>query len=103
MRGSIAKKMESYDQMDTVNAKATAGETPVKKYDTPITYFKQAINYDVKEASNPNLTAKARKHYSMNAEAGLKSIGEMNKPVAYMKGSIKKRPSFMERMTKNSK
>ena len=100
MRGSIAKKMESYDQMDTVNAKSNA-----KMYsaDGPIKYFKQAINYDVREASNPNLTAKAKKHYSMNAEADLKSIGEMNKPMTYMKGSIKKRPSFMERMTKNSK
>ena len=103
MRGSIAKKMESYDQMDTKSAKATAGETAAKMYDGPIKYFKQAINYNVKEASNPSLSSSARKHYAENAQHDMKSIGEMNKPMAYMKGSVKKRSSFMERMTKNSK
>jgi hypothetical protein len=94
---------KDFDQMDSKNANKTAGESVVRAYDNPIKYFKQAINYDIKEASNSNLTQSARNNYAKNAQHDMKSIGEMNKPMAYMKGSVKKRPSFMERMTKNSK
>jgi len=74
-----AATFKDFDQMDTKNAKKTAGEGSMSTMysDGPIKYFKQSIKYDVKEATNPNLTSSARKHYSMNAEAGMKSPGKM--------------------------
>ena len=80
---------KDFDQMDSKNAKKTAGESVAKAYDTPIKYFKQAINYNVKEASNPSLSSSARKHYAENAQHDLKSIGKMNKPMAYKHGPMK--------------
>jgi hypothetical protein len=81
---------KSFDQMDSKNAMATAGEgpmemkAPMEMKTSPINYFKQSIKYDIKEATNPNLTSSARKHYSMNAEAGMKSPGKMVKAPATM-------------------
>ncbi len=37
--------------------------------------MKKSEKYDIKEASNQDLTASARKNYSENAEAGLKMMG----------------------------
>ena len=70
---------KDFNQMDTVNAEKTAGESSMSTMysDGPIKYFKQSIKYDVKEATNPNLTSSARKHYSMNAEADMKSMAPM--------------------------
>ena len=80
---------KDFDQMDSKNAEKTAGESVAKAYDTPIKYFKQAINYNVKEASNPSLSSSARKHYAENAQHDMKSIGKMNKPMAYKHGAMK--------------
>jgi len=113
MRGSIAKKMESYDQMDTKNAKATAGETAAKMYDGPIKYFKQSIKYNNSTRATAIKVAADEKDMTHASPKGKKELkhdvssmishATMNKPIAYMKGSVKKRSSFMERMTKNSK
>jgi hypothetical protein len=87
---------KSFDQMDSKNAMATAGEapmemkTPMEMKESPINYFKQAIKYDIKEASNSNLSASARKHYSRNAEADVKSMSKMgDKTMAYKFGAMK--------------
>jgi hypothetical protein len=87
---------KSFDQMDSKNDMATAGEGPVEMKapmemkTSPINYFKQSIKYDIKEASNSNLSASARKHYSRNAEADVKSMSKMGgKTMAYKFGAMK--------------
>ena len=87
---------KSFDQMDSKNAMATAGEapmemkTPMEMKSSPINYFKQSIKYDIREASNSNLSASARKHYSRNAEADVKSMSKMgDKTMAYKFGAMK--------------
>ena len=77
MRGSVAKNMGSFDQMDSQNAMATAGETPVEMSGGPIKYFKGKINYDIKEASNSNLSQSARNNYAKNAQHDMKSMAPM--------------------------
>jgi len=112
MRGSIAKKMESYDQMDTVNA----NETAAKMNDGPIKYFKQSIKYnnsakataikvaaDEKDMVHASSKGKKELKHDVSSMISHASPSPMNKPMTYMKGSVKKRPSFMDRMTKNSK
>ena len=85
---------KSFDQMDSQNAMATAGEAPIEMKSSPINYFKQSIKYDIKEATNPNLSSGARKHYSMNAEAGMKSPGKMVKaPMTMGKAPIGQKPA----------
>lgn len=74
--------MPSFDQMDSKNAMATAGEAPIK-------YFKQKINYDIKEASNSNLSQSARNHYAKNAQHDMKSMGKKYGSMAHMDGSMK--------------
>ena len=87
-----------FDQMDTTNAMATAGEgpmemneapmkldktpmemneAPMKLDKSPIGYFKQSIKYDIREAANPNLTSSAKKHYADNAASAIKMSGSM--------------------------
>ena len=80
---------KDFDQMDSKNAKKTAGESVAKAYENPIKYFKQAIKYNVKEASNPSLSASARKHYAENAQHDMKSMGKMDKTMAYKHGAMK--------------
>jgi hypothetical protein len=46
--------------------------------ENPIGYFKQSIKYNVKEASNPSLSASARKHYAENAQHDMKSMAPMH-------------------------
>lgn len=112
MRGSIAKNMESYDQMDTVNA----NETAAKMNDGPIKYFKQSIKYnnsakataikvaaDEKDMVHASSKGKKELKHDVSSMISHASPSPMNKPMTYMKGSVKKRPSFMDRMTKNSK
>ena len=77
MRGSVAKNMGSFDQMDSQNAMATAGETPAEMSGGPIKYFKGKINYDIKEASNSNLSQSARNNYAKNAQHDMKSMAPM--------------------------
>ena len=75
-----AATFKDFDQMDTKNAESVAEmKAPMEMSDGPIKYFKQSIKYDIKEATNPNLTSSARKNYSMNAEADMKSPGKMTK------------------------
>jgi len=74
--------MHSFDQMDSKNAMATAGEGPIK-------YFKQKINYDIKEASNSNLSQSARNNYAKNAQHDMKSMGKKYGSMAHMDGSMK--------------
>ena len=75
-----AATFKDFDQMDTKNAESVAEmKTPMEMSDGPIKYFKQSIKYDIREATNPNLTSSARKNYSMNAEADMKSPGKMTK------------------------
>jgi len=69
---------KDFDQMDSKNAMATSGESMTRAYETPIRYFKQAIKYDIKEASNPGLSQSARNNYSKNAQHDVKSMGKMN-------------------------
>ena len=57
--------------------------------ENPIGYFKQAIKYNIREASNPNLSASAEKHYAENAQHDMKSIGKMDKTMAYKHGAMK--------------
>ncbi len=80
---------KSFDQMDSKNAMATAGESPAGMYDGPIKYFKGKINYDIKEASNSNLSQSARNNYAKNAQHDMKSMGKMNETMTYMHGSMK--------------
>jgi len=113
---------KDFDQMDSKNAKKTAGEDPKgqnpkdpkktgtrtktktteldKKMagedsmstmysDGPIKYFKQSIKYNVREASNPSLSSSARKHYAENAQHDMKSMGKMDKTMAYKHGAMK--------------
>ncbi len=80
---------KDFDQMDSKNSKKTAGESVAKAYDNPIKYFKQAIKYNVKEASNPSLSSSARKHYAENAQHDMKSMGKMDKTMAYKHGAMK--------------
>ena len=99
---------KSFDQMDSKNAMATAGETPIEMKSSPINYFKQSIKYDIKEATNPNLSSGARKHYSMNAEAGMKSPGKMvkapmtmSKAPTEMQGAKRKGGSILSKHMKS--
>ena len=103
---------KDFDQMDSKNAKKTAGEDPKKtgprtkpdrtteldkkiagegsmSTDGPIKYFKQSIKYNVREASNPSLSSSARKHYAENAQHDMKSMGKMDKTMAYKHGAMK--------------
>ncbi len=80
---------KDFDQMDSKNAKKTAEESMAKAYESPINYFKQAIKYNVKEASNPSLSSSARKHYAENAQHDMKSMGKMDKTMAYKHGAMK--------------
>ncbi len=84
-----AATFKDFDQMDSKNAKKTAGESMAKAYESPINYFKQAIKYDVKEASNPSLSSSAKKHYAENAQHDMKSMGKMDKTMAYKHGAMK--------------
>jgi len=104
-----AATFKDFDQMDTKNAMETADvQAPSTMNDGPIKYFKQSIKYDVREATNPNLTSKARKHYSMNAEADMKSPGKMYKAPTEMydaptemKGAKKKGGSILSKFMKS--
>ena len=80
---------KSFDQMDSKNAMATAGESPAGMYDGPIKYFKGKINYDIKEASNSNLTQSARNNYAKNAQHDMKSMGKMYGAPTKMHGEKK--------------
>ena len=42
-------------------------------YETPNKQMSKGMKYDIKKASDQNLSAKARKHYSENAQAASKS------------------------------
>lgn len=86
-----AATFKDFDQMDTKNSKKTAGESSMSTMnsDGPIKYFKQSIKYNVKEASNPSLSSSARKHYAENAQHDMKSMGKMDKTVAYKHGAMK--------------
>jgi len=44
-----------------------------KDYGSPAKKVNKGMKYDIKEASNQNLSAKARKHYAENAQAASKS------------------------------
>ena len=82
---------KDFDQMDSKNAKKTAGEDSMSTMysDGPIKYFKQSIKYNVREASNPSLSSSARKHYAENAQHDMKSMGKMDKTMAYKHGAMK--------------
>ena len=80
---------KSFDQMDSKNAMATAGESPTGMYDGPIKYFKGKINYDIKEASNSNLSQSARNNYAKNAQHDMKSMGKMYGAPTKMHGEKK--------------
>ena len=80
---------KSFDQMDSKDAMATAGESPAGMYDGPIKYFKGKINYDIKEASNSNLSQSARNNYAKNAQHDMKSMGKMYGAPTKMHGEKK--------------
>jgi hypothetical protein len=58
-------------------APAPAKPTPAPAAATPAMQKKKMVSkktaYDIKEASNPKLSASARKHYAMNAQAAMKN------------------------------
>ena len=72
------EKGESKAEMKKEYGKAKG---PMQKV-SPMKQVSKKTAYDVKEASNPKLTASARKDYADNAEAGIKQM----KP----KGSVAK-------------
>jgi len=88
---------KSFDQMDSQNAMATAGEGPVEMKapmemkTSPINYFKQSIKYNIREASNSSLSESARNNYAKNAQRDIKdSMVEMGgKTMAYKFGAMK--------------
>jgi hypothetical protein len=62
---------------------------PMQKV-SPMKQVSKKTAYDVKEASNPKLTASARKNYADNAESAMKQL-------AKHKVSVKKAPSKMKK------
>ena len=54
-----------------------SGHDEMEMKTSPINYFKQSIKYDIRESSNPNNSASARKHYADNAESAIKMTGSM--------------------------
>lgn len=64
------EKGESKAEMKKEYGKAKG---PMQKV-SPMKQVSKKTAYDVKEASNPKLTASARKHYADNAEAGIKQM-----------------------------
>lgn len=77
--GSPAQRFQAYDQMDTRNAKQTAGSpmgmygkhSPANAYGSPMKMSGQS--YDAKQAYNKNLSASARLHYLENNRADAKA------------------------------
>ena len=76
---SVAKNMnKGYGPMETSSmAKMGAKKGDQSKsrldYETPNKQMSKGMKYDIKKASDQNLSAKARKHYSENAQAASKS------------------------------
>lgn len=72
-------RFQAYDQMDTRNAKQTAGSpmgmygkhSPANAYGSPMKMSGQS--YDAKQAYNKNLSASARLHYLENNRADAKA------------------------------
>lgn len=60
-----------------------------KKPMPPIKQVSKKTAYDIKEASNPKLTASARKNYADNAESAMKQLTKQ-------KMSVKKAPTKMK-------
>jgi hypothetical protein len=87
---------KSFDQMDSQDAMATAGESPTEMSGGPIKYFKGKINYDIKEASNSNLSQSARNNYAKNAQHDMKSMAPMTMgkaPMTMGKAPIGQKPA----------
>ena len=90
---------KSFDQMDSQNAMATAGESPTGMYDGPIKYFKQSIKYNNSTRATAIKVAADEKDMTHASPKGKKELkhdvssmishATMNKPMAYMHGSMK--------------
>jgi hypothetical protein len=70
-------------------------KTVEKKSMPPMKQVSKKTAYDVKEASNPKLTASARKNYADNAEASMKGPKQL-RSVAKSKMPAKKAPTKMK-------
>ncbi len=66
--------MHSYEQMDSRNADATAGESMAPKYDNPIKYFKQKIKYNNSAKDIAIRVAADEKDKKHSSEAGKKRL-----------------------------
>ena len=104
-----AATFKDFNQMKTTDADEIADvQAPSTMNDGPIKYFKGKINYDIKEASNSNLSQSARNNYAKNAQHDMKSIGkmyktptEMNYAPTEMKGAKKKGGSILSKFMKS--
>jgi hypothetical protein len=76
VKGKIADRIANKKAKETP-APAPAKPAPATDTATPAMQKKKMVSkktaYDIKEASNPKLTAGARKHYAMNAQAAMKN------------------------------
>jgi hypothetical protein len=61
-----------------------------KKPMPPMKQVSKKTAYDVKEASNPKLTASARKNYADNAESAIKQLAKQKMPAKKAPGKMKK-------------
>jgi histone H1/5 len=74
---SIAAKKAKETPAPAKPAPAPAKPAPAPAAETPAMQKKKMVSkktaYNIKEASNPKLSASARKHYAMNAQAAMKN------------------------------
>lgn len=77
--GTIKEKLAAKKAASTPAkpAPAPAKPAPAPVAETPAMQKKKMVSkktaYNIKEASNPKLSASARKHYAMNAQAAMKN------------------------------
>ena len=72
MKGDQSKSRLDYESPAKMGAKKGDQSKTRADYMSPAKKNK-GMSYDIKEASNQNLSAKARKHYAENAQAANKS------------------------------
>ena len=73
---------------------STADKKAIDKQKPPLAQVSKKTAYDIKEASNPKLTASARKNYADNAESAMKQLA---------RHSVKKSPVRQEKLVKAAK
>jgi len=72
-KGDQSKSRLDYEAVAKMGAKKGDQSKSRLDYETPNKQMSKGMKYDIKKASDQNLSAKARKHYSENAQAASKS------------------------------